>query len=592
MNTAFETVIDVLRARVSHGDDSPGYLFLCDGEAESESLTYRAIDQRSRRIAAELQQQVAPGARVLLLYPPGLDFIPAFFGCMAAGVIAVPTYAPHPLRPARCLPLLEPIAREADISAILCTAALAERTMLLFREIPALAGAPILATDREGPDATCAGHEPSLDRSTIAFLQYTSGSTAAPKGVMVTHGNLLHNLACIRSGADLGSDNAGVSWLPVHHDMGLLGGVLFPLFMGYRSHLMSPVPFVQKPIRWLAAISRFRATVSGGPNFAYDLCIQKTTAQQREGLDLRCWQLAYNGAEPVRQTTLDTFAHTFRSCGFRRRSFRPVYGLAESTVLVSGGRLDDDAATGHDALCDRADKASASTDGANRHVSCGRPAADVQVRIVDPERRAALAEGVVGEIWVSSPSVARGYWNRPAETAHTFGGFLDDDRTGPFLRTGDLGVIRDGELFVTGRIKDLIIIRGRKHYPQDIEHVAGSSHPVLEPGSTASFSLSTGDGEKLVIVAELATRRRRETSDWEPDDVVGAIRQAVAEQHELQTHAVVIVPPGGLPRTPNGKLQRHACRQRFLDGSFELLACWPCLPVNTGASHDREMAAR
>jgi acyl-CoA synthetase (AMP-forming)/AMP-acid ligase II len=571
----FPSLVSLLRRRAEEQGGAYGYTFLVNGEAAGEPLTYAALDRRSREVAAALQQSLAPGDRALLLYPPGLEFLAGFFGCLYAGVVAVPTYPPHPVRPSQSLPRLRAIAAEAGVGTVLCTGTVAAQLPALFGEVPALAGLPVLATDGDGLADAGSWREPVLGPGTLAFLQYTSGSTAAPKGVMVSHGNLLHNLASIRGRTGRDPDRRGVSWLPVHHDMGLIGGVLQPLFEGFPSYLMAPVSFVQKPVRWLQAVSSFRATTSGGPNFAYDLCVRQTTAEQRRGLDLSSWRIAFNGAEPIRQDTLDRFRRAFAPHGFRSDAFHPVYGLAEATLLVSGKQLN-----------------AAPSDGAVTLVGCGRPSCGTRVVIADPAHQTPLPPGEVGEVWVNGPSVAQGYWGRPEETDHTFRARLAGTGEGPFLRTGDLGFLRDGELFITGRIKDVIIIRGRKHYPQDLEHTVEASHPAVRPSGSAALALATANGERLLIVAEIdhRPRPRPPLGAGRPafEDLIGAIRQAVAEQHELQTHAVLLVPPGALPKTTSGKQQRHACRQRFLDGTFEALAHWSQRPEPADADLPRK----
>jgi acyl-CoA synthetase (AMP-forming)/AMP-acid ligase II len=563
------SLVELLRRRAAARPGACGYTFLDGGEAEGASLTYAGLDRRSRQVATLIRGSATRGDRVLLLYPPGLEFIPAFFGCLYAGVVAVPTYPPNPLRPSEGLRRLQAVAAEAGCAAVLCTAEVAARLPALLGAVPALAGLPVLATDGPGADDAGPWREPDLTPDDLAFLQYTSGSTAAPRGVMVSHGNLLHNLTCQRDGAGIGPGDVGVSWLPVHHDMGLLSGILQPLFSGFPSYLMPPLSFVQRPLRWLQAVTRYRATLSGGPNFGYDLCGLKVAPGQRTDLDLSSWRVAYNGAEPVRRDTLERFGTAFGPCGFRADAFHPVYGLAEATLLVSGGRL-----------CPGSFGAAAGGGEGNR-VSCGRPCPGTAVLIVDPQRLTPVPPGGIGEIWVSGPSVARGYWGCPEETARTFGARLADSGAGPFLRTGDLGFLRAGELFITGRLKDVIIIRGRKHHPQDLEQTVESSHAVLRANGAAAVSLNEAEEERLLILAEVHPRHRARPAELH--EVVGAIRQAVAERHEVQAHAVLLVPWGGLPRTTSGKLQRHACRRGYLEGAFETILRWPERAAGRGA---------
>jgi acyl-CoA synthetase (AMP-forming)/AMP-acid ligase II len=555
-----QTLWDVLVRRAADEPGQRAYTFLVNGETEGVTWTWAELFQRSRHVAALLRDRVPPGERALLVYPPGLDFLAAFLGCSGSGIVAVPTAPPHPLRPTQSLTRLQAIVTEADVRAVLCTEAMAQRAPAWFRPVPCLAGLPLVATDGpvgqdSNPDITCQDWNPDPqpwpDSGGLAFLQYTSGSTASPRGVMVSHANLLHNLGYIQQRAALTPAEVGVSWLPAHHDMGLLAGLLLPLLVGFPSYLMAPTAFVQKPLRWLQAVSRYRATLSGGPNFAYDLCLKHVELGQRQGLDLGSWRTAFNGAEPIRRQTLANFAREFAAVGFRAGAFCPTYGLAEATLLVTNGLAPDLAGPNVEPT----------------GVGCGLPGCGVEVQIVDPQRHTPAAPGILGEIWVAGPSVGQGYWNRPDDSARTFRAVLADGR-GPFLRTGDLGFVRDGDLVVTGRIKDLIILRGRKLHPQDLERTAEASHPALRGNGVAAFSVSADGGERLAIVAEVAERRGA-APGLDPAEVVGAIRQALAADHEVQAHAVRLVAPGALPRTTSGKLQRHACRQRFLEGTLE-----------------------
>ncbi|HSE37300.1 MAG TPA: fatty acyl-AMP ligase, partial [Blastocatellia bacterium] len=575
MTPDFHSLVSMLRHRAQHHENRRAYTFLADGENENAVLTYEQLDRRARAIAAALTDRgVRPGDRAILLYPPGLDFITAFFGAIYAGVIAVPCYPPHRLQLARALPRLTAIVANADPSVVLCTAEVAD----LAVHLPTLHALPWIATDTLGDDASDMWKQPDVDPSTVAFLQYTSGSTAAPRGVMVTHGNLLHNLAVANYVEENDSDSVSVSWLPVIHDMGLIEGVLEPAYAGYPAYLMSPATFLQRPVRWLRAITKYRATNSGGPNFAYDLCARKVNDEQRETLDLSNWRVAYNGAEPIRSETLTAFYRTFRDCGFRWKSFYPVYGLAESTLVVTSGRrsyqpvfLDADASA-----LGRGRIEEASANGSSRRVSLvssGPPTFGARVLIVNPDTCRRSAPREVGEIWLSSPSVTKGYWRREGETSETFAAMLADDGSGPYLRTGDLGVLIDGELFVAGRLKDLLIVRGFKHYPQDLELTVERQHPAIRPGCVAVFALEAHD-EHIAVAAELDPRRlditrtnplefltmlREGKGARAISDIIGRICQAVAEIHGIQLHTVALLRPGALLKTSSGKIRHRAC---------------------------------
>ena len=441
----------------------------------------------------------------------------------------------------------------------------------------------MLCTDEDSEVDQLAGRwiDPGATNGTLAFLQYTSGSTATPKGVMITHGNLLDNSARIQASFDSTPESRGVFWLPLFHDMGLIGGVIQTVYCGGSSTLFSPVSFLQRPLRWLQAISRTGATISGGPDFAYDLCVEKTTPEQRAGLDLSRWRVALNGAEPVRPETLDRFALAFAPAGFRREAFLPCYGLAEATLLVSGNpsgnppvvlSLDADA-------LGRGKVALSTQRGQGRRLaSSGRVAAGHRVVVVDPATRVPCAYDRIGEIWVSGPSVASGYWGQPRETEELLCATLSLGE-GPFLRTGDLGFLHDGELFVTGRLKDMIIVRGRNVYPQDIEWTAERCHPALRAGGTAAFAVEIHGEERLVVVQE--TERNRDPGLAE--EVIAAIRLAVAEQHDIEVFAIRLIRMLSLPKTSSGKVQRHKCREGFLAGSLDVIAEWTWQHVPTPA---------
>jgi amino acid adenylation domain-containing protein len=592
----FATFVDLLRTRARKEPDRLAYAFLQDGEEEAARLTFSELDARARSLAAWLQRQKPAGPageRALLLYPPGLDFVAAFFGCLYAGVVAVPSYPPAPVRPGRGQPRLRAIVEDAAPRFVLTTAGLVPRVEALAGEMPGLGAAERLATD-DVADSADDWVEPALPAETLAFLQYTSGSTADPKGVMVSHGNLLHNEEVIRSACGHDERSTFVSWLPMYHDMGLIGGVLQPLYTGASCILMAPVAFLQRPVRWLRAISRWRAHTSGAPDFAYDLCVRKITPEQRAGLDLSSWRTAFDGAEPVRARTLDAFTAAFGSCGFRPAAFFPCYGLAEATLIVSGrARPEGPVVESFRGLEERrAIVAAPEEEGARRLVGCGPAGLGLEVAIADPERLEEVKPEAVGEIWVAGPSVAQGYWHRPDLTASTFAARLPGRET-RFLRTGDLGFLRDGQLFVTGRLKDLIIVRGRNHYPQDLELTVADSHPALRGGAGAAFAVETPAGEAVAVVQEVDIRRRPDLQE-----VLGAVRQALAEEHELPVEAVVLVRPGAVPRTTSGKVQRGLCKRRFLDRLLEPVAEWragaadlPLLAIETGAPDTPETLA-
>lgn len=569
---SFSTLIDLLRFRSVQQPDRIAYIFLEDGEDRATNLTYQDLDRRARAIAVQLQSTVKYGDRALLLYQAGLDYISAFFGCLYAGVIAVPAYPP---RNNHSLSRLQAIIADAQATATLTTTSILTTIGPQIEQSNDLQQLRWLKTDGIANDLSQA-HEPAvtIQGKTLAFLQYTSGSTGVPKGVMVSHDNVLHNQALIQHAMGHSSKTVIAGWLPLFHDMGLIGNVLQPLYLGVPCILMSPVVFLQKPLRWLSAISKYRATTSGGPNFAYDLCVRKIADEQRTALDLSCWEVAFNGAEPVRFQTLERFATAFAPYGFCREAFYPCYGMAETTLIVSGGspkQLPVMKSVQSNELRQSRVRFIDDNVGGQVVVGCGKPLLDLEVVIANPDRLAPCQPDDVGEIWVKGASVAQGYWNQFEATQQNFHAYLRDTNRGPFLRTGDLGFLNDGELFITGRLKDLVIIGGRNHYPQDIELTVFQSHLALRPDCGAAFSVEVNDEEKLVIVQEVERSHIRKLN---LDEAIGAIRLAVAEHHDLNVYAIALIKTGSLAKTSSGKIQRRTCRSQFLAGELAIVGQW------------------
>ncbi|MDZ8087066.1 MAG: amino acid adenylation domain-containing protein [Nostoc sp. DedQUE12b] len=614
----FTSLVELLHWRALLTPEQKAYSFLLDGEVEASNLTYGELDRQAQTIAARLQScGVKIGERGLLLYPPGLEFIAAFFGCLYAGVIAVPAYPP---RPNQSLSRLQTVVADAQATIALTTTTVFANIERQFAQDPNLQALRLLTTDNITTDLAHSWQQPSINSNNLAFLQYTSGSTGTPKGVMVSHGNLLHNELVIKQAMQHTENTLFVGWLPLFHDMGLVGNLLQPLYLGIPCILMAPVAFLQKPLRWLQAISRYQATTSGGPNFAYDLCVRKITPEQRATLDLSSWEIAFNGAEPIRKETLEQFSATFAECGFRRETFYPCYGMAETTLMVTGGSkllppvllpvqsaalLQNQIVPASGKALEQGSKGAGEAEGQRKQgsrgaegqgnkgaithkergfepypfrqneagiqtiVGCGHALQDLKIAIVNPETLTRCQPSEVGEIWIAGPSVTQGYWNQPEQTDYTFRAYLKDTQDGPFLRTGDLGFLQEGELFVTGRLKDLIIIRGRNHYPQDIEWSVEQSHPSLQPSGGAAFTIDVAGEERLVIAQEV---NRSFLRNLATEEVIRAIRQAVVEEHELQVYAVLLLKPGSIPKTSSGKVQRHACRTIFLAGSWENIA--------------------
>jgi acyl-CoA synthetase (AMP-forming)/AMP-acid ligase II len=535
----------VLHARAQEHPDSEAFVFL-DDAGDAEGVTFGELDRRARAVAAAIQQTLPPRARVLLVSPPGLDYVAAVFGCFYAGAIAVPAYPPDPRRLARTLPRLQALARDARPQGVL-TAGTDELSALL-------GDAPVLRTDRARADGDW--RPPRVDLSDAALLQYTSGATASPRGVVLSHANLLDNSERIRRAFGHSEDGRGVSWLPPYHDMGLIGGVLQPVYAGIPCTLMSPLTFLRRPLRWLRAISEARATTSGGPNFAYELCVRRDDPELRRELDLSSWEVAFNGSERVRGETIDAFSEAFADCGFRPDAFCPCYGLAEATLMVTS--VDPEQSVRATAV-----------DGSSV-VSCGRPVSRHRVVVVDRTTREEVGEGCAGEIWVAGPSVGGGYWECPGASKRVFDARLADSLHGPsFLKTGDLGFMLDGELFVTGRIKELIIVDGRNHYPADIEWECESAVPGLRRGCGAAFSVERGGRERLTIVYEVATTRQPVV-----DDIIAHIRRTVASTLGLEVASVVLVRPRSVPKTSSGKVQRAMCRSLLLARELDTVGEW------------------
>ncbi|WP_345025781.1 AMP-binding protein, partial [Streptomyces sedi] len=562
-----DTLVELARARAIEQADQLAYVFLSSDGTEEMRWTYAQLDRRARDIAAALRTTAKPGDRALILQPPGLEYVAAFLGCLYAGLIAVPAYPP---RATRKLGRLQAIIDDAQPSVALVNEAIARNSARYFGDGAAQEGPHWLNTEAIG-----ASDEewvpPEVTGSDIAFLQYTSGTTATPKGVMVSHANILHNSHLLHRRLEHTPDSRSVSWLPPYHDMGLIGGVLQPLYGGFPGILMAPATFARDPYQWLRAISTYRGTTSYAPNFAYDLCVEKVSPQQRTTLDLSTWRFACNGAEPVRPSTLCSFVSAFTDCGFDPASMSPGYGLAEATLGVTGGERSavsgDFSAQGLER--GEAIPASAPSDDARTLVSAGSSLDPEQrVRIVDPETHRVCPEGRVGEIWVAADSVAQGYWQRPEQTESTFRARLAGGSE-PFMRTGDLGFWHDDRLYITGRSKDLIIVRGRNLYPQDLELCVERSHPSLRANGCAAVALDDADGEEqLLIVAEVT----RESHDPDLDAITTTVTRAIASEFDVAVHVLVLIRSGTLPRTSSGKIQRHASLRAYLDGELHVLA--------------------
>lgn len=563
------SLLAILHERAKTQPRQLAYRFLKDGEQEEVCLTFEALDRYARSIGARLQANTTAGERVLLLLPPGLDFIAAFYGCLYAKTIAIPVIPPHPVQLEKSLSATFRIMADAKPAAALLSLPLYNAIQSHDAVRNQFKDLSLLVLEDEKHDEQAEKWEPpSIRQDELAFLQYTSGSTSAPKGVMVSHGNLLHNLNIIETSTGLNPQSRPVFWLPPYHDMGLISGILQSVYTGYTVTLLPHLMFLQRPIRWLQAISRYRATLSGGPNFAYDLCLRKIKPEQREQLDLSSWEIAFNGAEPIYPQTLDQFADFFSPCGFRREAFFPCYGLAEATLIVTGGpphrwpptvRLVKSALEENQVLL-----APENSSNTRTVVSSGQNLGKQTIRIVNPETLTRCQADQIGEVWVSGPSIALGYWNQAPETASIFGPYLSDPEEGPFLRTGDLGFQLNGELYITGRLKNLIIIDGKNHYPHDIEKTVESVHPAILPAGCAVFSTEDSGMERVIVVTEIQQKLLSETTRLIP-----AIRKAVAEHHDLSVHDIKCCLPGSIPRTTSGKIKHFLCKKNYQAGTLK-----------------------
>ncbi|MEM8722080.1 MAG: fatty acyl-AMP ligase [Cyanobacteria bacterium P01_G01_bin.39] len=572
------TIVDVLLDKATNLPQQTAYTFLADGEHESGSCTYQTLDLQARAIAVQLLTKVKPGDRALLVYPytSGLEFIAGFLGCLYAGVIAVTDY---PRQHIKSLKQYQDRIVDCQAAIALTTQEFADRVKGQLLSNPGLAlklnALPWIASDRVDLSLAKQWRMPDISPETLAFLQYTSGSTGQPKGVMVTHGNVLHNSQVIYKSFGHHDQTKILMWLPMFHDMGLIGGVMQPLFAGLPAVLMSPIALAQKPFLWLQAMSKYQITTSGGPNFAYDLLCQKVSEEQRATLDLSHWEVAFTGAEPVRAATLAKFVELYQPCGFKPEAFYPCYGMAEATLFITGidaAEYPNIIYLDHKALMDnRVVIVESDHSDAKSAVSCGGTWLGDEVIIVNKESKTKCSADQVGEIWVRGAGVGVGYFQKEEQTANTFQATLADNSDAAYLRTGDLGFIKDGELYITGRIKDMMILWGRNHYPQHIEETVQTCHPALRPNHGAAFSVEVNGEEQLVIAHEI---NRTDLRKLNAEEVIGAIRLAVGEQNLANVFAVALLKTGSIPKTSSGKIQRRACQSMFLDGTLNTVAQW------------------
>ncbi len=559
------SIPDFLKKLALNEPDKTAYTFITDASQIPLTYSYVEFDKQVRNTAGYLQMVGKRNDRVLLFFQPGLDYIIGFFACLYAGMVPVPSYPP---KVNRTDIRIETMLQDAGASIVLTVESILVKMEKLFETKPSLRD--IKRIDFTGiPEDSINNYKPVyVHPEELAYLQYTSGSTSNPKGVMITHENVIHNLEVIHENFGLNAESRGVVWLPPYHDMGLVGGILEPVYGGFPVTLISPFSFLQKPFTWLKAVSDYKATTSGGPNFAYEFCVQKITAEEKKQLDLSSWTVAFNGAEPVREDTMLKFYEAFKECGFRKEAFHPCYGLAEGTLFVTGKKymepylsIDIDAGE-----LGRNQVEISSGGNSKTFISSGKVFTDGKIKIVEPDKLTECVDSEIGEIWTSSKSVAEGYWRQEEQTKKTFKAFLSSGE-GPFLRTGDLGFLRNGELYISGRIKDLIIIRGRNFYPQDIEYIIEKSHQGFVPGSSAAFSIEVEGEEKLAGVFEI----KRDFTRQDLKEITDIARRAISEQFEIQLYAIVFIRFMSIPKTSSGKIQRQLCKKKFLEDDLQII---------------------
>lgn len=563
---AFRSLSELFEFRCHQLPQELAYVFVRDSLDLKRQLTYGELERTVTPLAGHLAQRARPGTRVLLLYPPGIDVVCAFWACICAGLVPVPAPAPDPVRRKHSLPRLRAIIENAQASLVLTTSG----NETLSSELSVVTdenSIECMVTDRSYDQADTV-ELPRLESTTLAYLQYTSGSTATPRGVMVSHQNILAQCKALQQVAGVDSKSRSLCWLPYFHDYGLVHGIIAPFYAGIPAYLMSPLTFLRRPLRWLEAIDRFEITHSGAPNFAYESCTKALQQQKGWACHLQQWVVASCGAEPIHADTIGDFTRAFAEHGFARSAFSPAYGLAESTLVVTAKRLGENPlilSVADDALA--AHRVSPSeAEGARKLVGCGHPLPGTTIRIVSPETSAACPTGRVGEIWVAGPSACGGYWNGKGGQDQSLYASLAGDTRQAFIRTGDLGFLHDGQLFVTGRLKDVIIVHGRNLYPHDIERTVEQSHSGLRIHGAAAFSVQEGREESLVVLQEV-----ERASMLDVDAMAIAVRQAVMEAHGVAVTSVVLVRSGGLPKTSSGKIQRRASKEAYLNGTLPIV---------------------
>ncbi len=566
-----QTILEILEENYKKNPDKILYRYIDNNLTELTVLSFSDVRNKAKRLACFLAKTYKPNTKVLMLYPSGLEFNIAFLACLYAKLIAVPAYPP---RRNQKINRLKSIIDNSKASLVLCTLSTQKIIEGTFKEDSILKRMDLIVSDDLKLDLdldTKTNILPKIKTQDLAFLQYTSGSTGNPKGVMISHANILDNAKLIYYFCEHSEKSTILSWLPHFHDMGLIGGVIQPIYGNFTSVFLAPVSFLQKPSVWLRAIDKYKANSSGGPNSAYDLCVQNIADEEIKGLDLSSWKVAINGAEPVNYNTINAFNKKFAKYGFKSSTFYPCYGMAESTLIITGVEAKEEIKTfrlKQDDLKDNKITKSIEEKGSKTLVSSGKAYPNQKLFIVDMETKSKLKEREVGEVWVQNPSVAKGYFQDEEKTKEDFCAFIKDTNEGPFLRTGDLGFLDNNELYICGRAKDLLIIRGRNYYPQDIEQIASLSHEGFAVNSCAAFSIDVGVSEKLVIVQEIKRTYLRKI-DFELAKKI--LKESISQEFELQVYDIVFLKPGQILKTSSGKIQRRTNKKAYEDNLFKSL---------------------